>query len=141
MINEAVYGLKILWYGAGMFFLYLLYTQKGSCMKKPTLFIIAPLLISFCLNAAPARPRTKPDLMNSLMQLMSQCLDYKIENELFRQALNKMYDLLNKCDYQSESKDELLKKITFITDLLLHPEQFDELETTPSDAASEAGSI
>lgn len=89
-------------------------------MKKRILIAIIPMLSCFSSYSAPARPKAKIEaMMNSLIQLTSKCLDYKMENEIFRETLSDIYALLHSSDYQSEDKEEVLRKVKIILGILM----------------------
>lgn len=61
-------------------------------------------------TAAP-RSSVKLDLVNTLVQLMNKCLDQKLENEMFREALKEMLRILDEMGPMIKDKDALCQRI------------------------------
>jgi hypothetical protein len=80
-------------------------------MIKKLFLCIAVFGMTNSFAASSARGGVKLDLANSLVQLMIKCLDYKLENEMFRDALEKMRELLRDLGCSAREKEMFQQKI------------------------------
>lgn len=81
-------------------------------MSKKLLLCVFVWLSSASCQAATARPAVvKAELVDHLIQLMIRCFDYKLENEMFREALNQMQQILQEIGPVAKEKEALKAKI------------------------------
>lgn len=71
-------------------------------------------------HSASGRGGIKLELMQSLVELTLQSLESAHDNNLLRNALNKIYEILLLLDYKEEEKNQLADRINYLLKTITH---------------------